>query len=265
MEPRPAASVMIIRNLKERNGIEVLMLKRSTELDFAAGIYVFPGGAIDPDDRLLEWACLGYDDENASKVLGLESGGIAYFVGAIRECFEEAGVLLAASVDGDSLNSSSGHLSFAGSDNKSRYQQLRDLLNGRSLKFHDLVASNNLALCVGELHYVSHWITPLGRPRRYDTRFFVASMPDDQVATHDDVETVDFIWIDPNEALRLHGRNEIPLVAPTIANLMSISRFSRVEEVLSWADTLSSIPTIAPEIVLVDGKPTVVVSGHELN
>lgn len=84
MESRPAASVMIIRNVTEGSGIEVLMLRRSNELDFAAGIYVFPGGAVDPDDRSLEWACLGLDDEYASKVLGLRSGGIAYFVGVTR-------------------------------------------------------------------------------------------------------------------------------------------------------------------------------------
>lgn len=264
MESRPAASVMIIRNVTEGSGIEVLMLRRSNELDFAAGIYVFPGGAVDPDDRSLEWACLGLDDEYASKVLGLRSGGIAYFVGAIRECFEEAGVLLATSTDDNSLNSNSGHLSLADSDSKSWYQHLRDLLNSRSLQFHDLVARNGLALCTDELRYVSHWITPVGRPRRYDTRFFVASMPDAQVALHDDGETVDFIWINPNEALSLHERNKFPLVTPTIANLVSIANFSSVEEVLSWADELSSIPTIAPKIVLVNGLPTVVVPGQGL-
>ncbi len=253
-----------MREIDGNEGFEVLMLKRSTELDFSAGAYVFPGGAVDPDDMDLAPRCVGMTDSEASKKLELEEGGIAFYVAAIRECFEEAGIML-LSCDGDRSSSGTRHLDLRSPELKDKFSTLRQSLNNGELKFSDAIAANSLFLTVADLYYISHWVTPPGGSRRYDTRFFVSLVPDNQDALHDESEIVDSIWLKPKEALDRFHDGELRIIFPTLRNLMAIAEFKTTTEVFEWASSLTSIPTLSPIRVYEDREAKFVLPGEELS
>ena len=149
------------------------MLRRNLNSDFVGGAYVFPGGAVDPEDRHadLEPVCQGRSDAEASARLGIESGGLAFWVAAIRESFEEAGVLLAYDPDGDVVDlDDRRRRSSAG---PTTAQQV----DSGAARLVESAPAEGLRLAVDGMHYFGHWITPEGAPRRYDTRFFLAARP----------------------------------------------------------------------------------------
>ncbi|MGH9034335.1 MAG: NUDIX hydrolase, partial [Acidimicrobiia bacterium] len=186
VEIRPAATLMLVRD--GADGIEVLMLRRHPDAVFAADAWVFPGGAVDPSDGDLPPAAVpGVTDGDASATIGVHSGGLAFFVAAVRECFEEAGVLLARTAGGGDLDISSDL------DATRFARHRRDLLAGRR-SLAEMLGTEDLVLDLADVFYVSHWITPPGPPRRFDTRFFVAAAPGGQAATHDTAETVESVW-----------------------------------------------------------------------
>lgn len=204
---RPAATVMLIRDAVDGDpGVEVFMLRRTTSAVFGAGMYVFPGGRVDGVDGAEGIApyCDGLDDAAASDKLGVERGGLAYWVAAVRECFEEAGVLLAAPRDG-------GVLELRSED--------RHDVHDSSLSLVDLCRRDDLVLDLSTTHYVDHWVTPVGEQRRFDTRFFVTEMPRDQEPLHDDKETVDSLWVRPSDALQRQADGDLMMMPPTMANL----------------------------------------------
>ena len=207
---RPAATVMLLRDHVEF-GLQVLMVRRNLNSDFVGGAFVFPGGAVDPSDAgpAIERRSLGRSDADASAILGLPTGGLAYWVAVLRECFEEAGILLARDAIGTML-------SLDGPADAERYAAHRQALNDRSTSFAAIAEEEDLHLDVAGVHYFAHWITPEGAPRRYDTRFFVAKAPDGQTPANDQSETIADIWITPAEALAAHRREEIEMVLPTI-------------------------------------------------
>lgn len=238
---RDAATVMLVRDVDD--GFEVFMLRRNLNSDFVGGAYVFPGGAVDEADRHadLEAVCEGRSDDQACIMLGVESGGLAYWVAAIRECFEEAGVLLAHDESGEVI-------SFADPEVKERFAGHRSAVDSGERRLVDLCEQERLRLSVDRIHYFSHWITPVGPPRRYDTRFFVAAAPPEQVPLHDDRETIANLWVRPAEALALHEKGELDLIFPTIKNLEAIARFGSSAELLDAAAAVEEVPTILPRI-----------------
>lgn len=246
MAVRDAATVMLVRDGDQ--GMEVFMLRRNLNSDFVGGAYVFPGGAVDEADRHadLEAVCKGRSDDQASQMLGVDSGGLAYWVAAIRESFEEAGVLLAT------IEETGEVISFADNDVAARFEAHRAEVDSGALRLVDLCQREGLQLDVGAIHYFSHWITPVGPPRRYDTRFFVAAAPPEQVPLHDDRETIANLWVRPNDALERHGRGELDLIFPTIKNLEAIGRFDRSADLLAAAAAIEEVPTILPRIVAGD-------------
>lgn len=256
MDPRPAATVIIVRSSDAANAIEVLILKRSEKLDFAGGSYVFPGGAVDDDDLLLPDESMDIDDQSASKRLGIDDGGIAYYVAAARESFEEAGILFANVTTSNGLLPRSKHVSLVEPTAKITYDQHRKNLNNGSESFRDFVISKKLRLTLSDLHYVGHWVTPPGRTRRYDTRFFLAVVPVDQDALHDDGETVAHLWVTPSEALRRHESGAINLQFPTVSNLSAIKDFQNIDELVTWASGTRNIPRISP-IVRIEGASVI--------
>lgn len=258
VDPRPASTVILIRESND-DGFEVLMLRRSDRLDFATGAYVFPGGVVDSSDALAAPYCAGMDDQRASAVLALSGGGIAYYVAAARECFEEAGVLFAKDDGNVSLNSGSGHLDLTLDALRDKYSHHRAALNAGTETFEQIVRANRLSLTVSDLFYVSHWVTPLGRSKRYDTRFFIAMIPSGQVPLHDDGETTGSIWISPREALKRYSHGDFPIMFPTIKNLEALERFGSCQEVMSWAEGLREIKAMRPVIVERDGVVSIVV------
>ena len=236
---------MVVRDGSHASSpLEVLLLRRNLRVDFVGGAHVFPGGAVDPGDGdpRTERLCVGLTDGAASTALGVASGGLAYWVAAVRECFEEAGLLFACRADGAAA-------SFADPDLAARIARQRAALNARERSFAEVCESEVLFLSVGSLHYFAHWITPESSPRRYDTRFFVALAPEGQSPAHDVGEMISEVWVRPSEALDRHRAGEMELILPTIRNLQAIGRFSTAEELLDAASAAVEIPTVLPRMV----------------
>lgn len=221
---REAATVMLVRDAPH---LEVFMLRRNLGALWVGGAHVFPGGAVDADDRneRLHSRCDGPNDVTASRLLGHDSGGLGYWVAAIRETFEEAGVLLARHSDGrkiDPLDSA-----------WERLVDARDSLNAGDCTFIEIVESEDLILECSSLMLFSHWITPVGIPRRYDTWFFVAAAPEGHSYLHDDGETVESAWKRPVDAVAQAERDEINLILPTHRSLDALSHFRSTDGLFS--------------------------------
>lgn len=225
--PRPAATVILARNVSD--GIEVFMMERTTAVEFAKGMHVFPGGALDRTDHHPEIAslCVGLDDKAASETLGIEQGGLAYWIAAIRECFEESGLLLGYRGN-DQLLQLASH-------EADRLAALRLEMAQSKLSFIDILLKEQVKAATDRIAYYSHWVTQAGRPRRYDTRFFVAQAPEGQTALEDNHETVGQIWVRPDQAIDLHRSGALNLMFPTIKTLESLAPFKYVEELLEYA------------------------------
>ncbi|MCS7102093.1 MAG: MBL fold metallo-hydrolase [Burkholderiaceae bacterium] len=237
--PRPAATVMVLRDGAQ--GMEVLLLRRAERAnDRSSGAYVFPGGTLDAADRAVHAHCRGLDDGAASARLGLQAGGLDYYVAAIRECFEEAGLLFVCGADGTAVPGPALAAEEA--------QRVRASLRRGELSFADFCARYGLWLAADRLAYHSHWITPRGLPKRFDTRFFVAMVPEGQQVSIDGVETVEHRWIRPRDALAgaLPGR----LPNATQHTLAALATFATARECVAHAQALREIAVIEPRIAV---------------
>ena len=224
---RDAATVMLVRDTDA--GVEVFMLRRSQRLVFTPGAYVFPGGF--PVD-VVECA--------ASRLLGVTSGGLAYWVAAVRECFEEAGVLLACGADGVPLDLDDPLTS-------ARFRRHRDLLNGGRRTVVDICDAEQVRLDLGAIRYFAHWLTPVRAPRRYNTRFFLVGVPPGQRPLHDDGEAVDGFWIRPQDAItRWTGEDE--LIRPTRECLEALASYARTDALLADLTTMERVPDVQPRM-----------------
>jgi 8-oxo-dGTP pyrophosphatase MutT (NUDIX family) len=256
LSPRPAATVITVRD--GVNGYEILMLRRNLNSDFVGGAYVFPGGGVDDLDAgpAAQRVAYGLSDVDASRRLGLERGGLAYYVACLRELFEEAGLLIACDERGKAARLSDPA-------SISRLAASRREVNAGTLSFIEMLDREDLLLDLRGLEYVAHWVTPIGPPRRFDTRFFVALAPVNQVATHDAGETVADQWIRPREALDAHARGDFEMIFPTISNLQAIVHLQTAAEVLEHARSLSEIVRVEPRIVSRDGEIRILVPGDD--
>ena len=225
---RDAATVLLVRD--GERGLEVAMLRRRLDSGFVPGAYVFPGGAVDPGDRSLRWEarCTGHDDASASAVLGVPAGGLAFWVAAVRECFEEAGLLLARHEDGRPLHLGDAVVA-------ERFDRHRRAVDHGEVDLLDVVADERLHLPLGELHYFAHWITPELAPRRYDTRFFVGRAPEGHLLTHDGDETIAALWARPADALDRFSAGGFDLIRPTEHSLEILSAYPDADAVLAAA------------------------------
>ena len=242
---RDAATVMLVRD--GADGVEVFMLRRNLNSDFVGGAYVFPGGGVDPGDGAaeVEDLCIGRTDASSSTLLGVPSGGLAFWVAAIRESFEEAGLLLAVDDDDEMVR-------FDDPVVNERFVEHRRRVDDGAVPLVDVIRAEGLRLATDRIHYFSRWVTPLGAPRRYDTRFFVAHPPEWQVAVHDDHEVIANLWIRPGDALERHARGEFELIFPTVRSLEALQRFDTADAVVRHAAAISHIEPILPTIV--DGE-----------
>lgn len=242
----PAATVMLVRN--GLDGLEVFMLQRTLSAAFARGQYVFPGGKVDDADHgeAFEPICDGLDDATASERMGLESGGLAWLVAAIRECFEEAGVLLARRRGEDHV------VRFGEETVAERFNVARHAIHDGERSLADLCAEEDLLLLTDRIHLVDHWVTPVGERRRFDTRFFVAAAPEDQQPLHDDKETIASLWARPGDALDLWQAGELQMFPPTVASLRFLLPHDDVDTAVAAAAAVGIPPVITPRIVVDD-------------
>jgi 8-oxo-dGTP pyrophosphatase MutT (NUDIX family) len=256
LSPRPAATVITVRD--GADGYEILMLRRNLNSDFVGGAYVFPGGGVDDSDAspAAQRLAFGLNDAEASRRLGLDSGGLAYYIACLRELFEEAGLLIVCDGDGEPVYISDD-------DSVRRMAASRREVNAGDLDFIEMMQREGLRLDLRGLEYVAHWVTPVGPPRRFDTRFFVALTPPDQVATHDAGETVADQWIRPADALDAHARGELEMIFPTIRNLEAIAHLGSSREVLDYAKSLDDIVRVEPRIVTRNGEVQILLPGDD--
>jgi 8-oxo-dGTP pyrophosphatase MutT (NUDIX family) len=256
---RDAATVMLVRDAPahaqgpaDPGGLEVFMLRRNLRSDFVGGAYVFPGGGVDDDDRFadLEAVCAGRTDAEASAQLGVDRGGLAFWVAAVRESFEEAGVLLA--YDGHDER----HRDLVRFDDPAtveRFAGHRAAVDRGERRLVEVCQAEGLRLAVDSMYYFAHWITPEGPTRRYDTRFFVARAPDAQVPLHDDREVIANLWVRPSQALAAHRAGEFEMIFPTVRSLVALERFDRADDLLAAAAAIGEVPAILPRIVEDEG------------
>ncbi len=224
--PRDAATVILLR--EEERGFSVFMVRRHDKAGFMAGAYVFPGGTLDEADAAPSLAaCVaGRGPSDAARALGEADAerALALHVAALRETFEEAGVLLADGAGGAVL------------------EEARRRLVAEEIRFEALVTEIGVTLRADALTPLSRWITPEVEPRRYDARFFLALSPSEQRAAHDRVEVTAGAWLSPEEALSRGARGEIQLPPPTLRTLEGLARFERAADAI--ADAASRPPPL---------------------
>ncbi len=234
---RMAASVLVLRD--GADGMEVLLMQRPERSDDrSSGAYVFPGGTLDSQDAALHPLCVGLDDAAASARLGMPGNGLDFYLCAIREAFEEAGLLFA--------RDRAGQLIALDDLDTATQDTLRDAARYGGKGLSHVCETLDLRIAVDELAYVSHWLTPPGLAKRFDTRFFLALAPARQTATHDGVEAVDHRWIRPVDAL--HEASGMSFVNVTRRMLQSISHFTSAAACIQHARQLRSIVQIMPRL-----------------
>lgn len=222
------------------------MVRRHASTAFG-NAYAFPGGTIESDDAAVSAFCRGIGVEDANHRLGIGADGLSYYSAAIRELFEESGVLLA---DLQRLDEN--------------LQDIRNSLNAGSLSWTDLVTRNELLLHCDELSYVSHWITPPDQDKRFSTRFFVAAMPAGQQARHCGGELTDSRWTTATDMLQAARDGRVTLHFPTEKTLESIARHRSLDALLEWARSSVDwgITTMVPMMVERDGQRVIALPGE---
>ena len=252
--PKKAATVILLREIKPE-GFEVFLLKRHEKSSFMGGNFVYPGGRVDRNDGSLEICshCRGVSPEQAVQILGgsiSPEESLAHWVAAIRELFEEAGVLLAYDHVGTPLV-------LRNPSQQKEFQNYRHLLQKDKLTICQLVEKEKLLLAVDQLHYYAHWITPEARSERFDTRFFLACHPEGQEATHDQKETTVGVWLTPRQALQENLKGKAALSPPTLKTLEDLSRFKNMAEVFH-ALGKAKIEPILPVLTKIEDETLII-------
>ncbi|MGU3586333.1 NUDIX hydrolase [Rhodococcus sp. C26F] len=244
---RDASTVMLVRD--SARGVEVFLQRRVVGMDFAGGMTVFPGGGVDPSDTDAEVRWTGPDVTWWAERFGIgEAQARALVLAAVRETFEECGVLLAGPTE-DSVVADTGD-----------YAEARRLLEARELSFGDFLEKEQLVLRADLLRPQANWITPLGERRRYDTRFFVAAVPEGQRADGNTSETDLVQWQTAEEALADWRSGRCILLPPTWSQLSILSGFATV------ADLMAADPVIEPILPIMsrrDGAVHIAFEGDE--
>ncbi len=229
--PRDAATVVVVRECVS-GGLEVLLLQRAERGDHNSGAWVFPGGLVDPGDR-------------AEEVLAFQRA-------AVRECFEECGILLA--------RDAAGAWPALGEPARAELAAQRQHVACGTTTLAEVCRRFGLQPSYDALHFIAHWLTPMGRAKRFDTRFFLAVVPTGQQALHDAQETLDHVWIAPAEALS--PRNSRRLMTPTRATLEQLLPFDSAQALQAWAAQPRKVERILPRLA-VDAGGVRPVQPHE--
>jgi 8-oxo-dGTP pyrophosphatase MutT (NUDIX family) len=230
--PRDAATVVLLRD--GAGGVEAYLLRRLGTMAFAGGMYVFPGGSVDPRDGDADIAWQGPPAaEWAAPLSADEPLARALVAAAVRETFEESGVLLASPVP----------------DDRGLLAREQAALLDRSASMAEVLARNGLVLRADLLRPWAHWTTPELEPKRFDTRFFVAALPEGQSPVHFRGESDHSEWVAPRVAVERHARGELGMLPPTVFTLAELSAYDTVAGVLAAA-TARDIRRVLPRIVV---------------
>ncbi|TXS56163.1 NUDIX hydrolase [Streptomyces sp. t39] len=249
--PKRAATVMLLRDGAE--GPAVHMLRRRTSMAFAGGAYAYPGGGVDPrDDRPVGWAGPSLDTWAAR--LGTDDTAVAQAVvcAAVRETFEEAGVLLAGPTEDTVVGDTTGD----------DWEADRQALVDRDLSFAQFLERRSLVLRSDLLGAWARWITPEFEQRRYDTWFFVAALPEGQRTRDVSTEADRTAWIRPAEAIAGYDKGELLMMPPTVATLRALEPYATVAGTLAAAAAQSLDPVLA-RARLEGGEVVLSWPGHE--
>ena len=227
-ESRQAATVILLRSA-EPNGFEVFLTRRPDDMAFLGGMYCFPGGAVRKDDcaaAMLD-LCHGLSPADARRIIGAHLSppdALAFWIAGVRELFEEAGILLAVNSSGQP---------WAATQNRRHYlADKHAALLKQTLSFRSLLESEELLCDASRLVYFSHWQTPEQSSIRFDTRFFLAALPEDQTPLPGSPEVAHSLWVTPDRALELFAKDELPLIFPTFASLRTLADFDSLGGVL---------------------------------
>jgi 8-oxo-dGTP pyrophosphatase MutT (NUDIX family) len=225
---------------------ELFLARRHRRQSFMAGAFVFPGGQLEESDsdQKLSSLCLTSDDFNPRASLQddrlTEDSARGFFIAAIRETFEEAGIFLAG-------DSSGKPITFQQEETLARFADYRQALNAASVSFAEVLRKENIYLFPDALIPYSHWITPEGESKRFDTRFFLAELPRGQETVSDYNELTEFLWVTPRNALLKHLSREIVLMPPTLKTVLELTHFTSIEELFAAAKRRILYP-ILPQI-----------------
>lgn len=248
--PRNAATVVVLRDAPA-GGTEAYLLRRVATMAFAAGMYVFPGGSVDPQDADGHHGWAGPEPAQWAGLLAADAAlSRALVCAAVRETFEESGVLLAGPSEHEVVDASGPE-----------WEAERVALEAREQSLSQLLERRELVLRADLLRPWAHWITPEAEPKRFDTRFFVAALPAGQVPRDVGGEADRTLWLSPAQALERHARGELGMLPPTSFTLTELSAFDSVDAVLAAA-TQRDVQPVLPKVV-VSGEEAVLLLPHE--
>jgi 8-oxo-dGTP pyrophosphatase MutT (NUDIX family) len=223
VHPRPASTVILLRP-DEAGGFEVLLTRRPAEMRFLGGYYVFPGGTVHPSDysQSMLTRCRGLDGAEARRILGAghdPSVALGYWIAVVRELFEEVGVLLCVAESGALVDLRDDAV-------QKRIERKRRAIVQRKSGFAAFLESENLFCDLSRAVYLDHWVTPEIFSMRFDTRFYVAALPEHQTSLASSEEVTHSVWIQPAAALAQIHRRDFPILPPTTTVLGELARFS---------------------------------------
>ena len=245
--PRRASTILLLRDGaltrgpddNRRGEIEVFMMVRHYEIDFNSGALVFPGGSVDKGDQEIIAR-----PELYSGGEGLDASALSFRIAAIRETFEESGILLARPRGSNTLIDAkrAGEIEIAH----------RSALCEGKITFLKVLTDNGILLALDELVPYAHWITPEGMPKRFDTWFFLAAAPPEQVGAHDGKESTDSIWVSPREALEGGESGRFKLPFPTTRNLIRLGKQASVKAAVDDSRG-KTVVTVMPVMTKLNG------------
>ncbi|WP_025896964.1 NUDIX hydrolase [Sneathiella glossodoripedis] len=231
---KPAATVLLVRdNITELDRLEVFMVVRHHQIDFASGALVFPGGKVDKADLKKELA------DHLPAAQPLDDPLLSFKIAAIREAFEECHVLLAR-------DRSTGQL-VSPEKLETLTEKYRKDMQAGDIDILKMADAEDLELATEMLAHYSHWLTPTFMPKRFDTHFFIAKAPPEQLAVHDGEESVDSVWIGPHAAMEGAKNGKYTVIFPTLMNIEYLAKYSSADEAITDANRTKTV-TVLPKL-----------------
>ena len=242
---KPAATIALLRDSPSR--MEILLLRRDRSASFVPGAYVFPGGRVDRADWMKKTLARvdGLTPETAADRLGLADTNppaIAYYVAALREAFEETGILIGVGPNSEAPPTAA---------EDANIEVLRNGLMEGHVSFTEALEQLSCRIDGSSIEYLAHWITPEREPRRFDTRFFAARVQADAEPMFDTREMTDAVWVTPQDALSRNQAGTLPMIFPTISTLQQLADYATAEDALREIGN-ASIPTVLPRLIITE-------------